>query len=314
GGAALLVLVVLGASSLIPPQIKPPPYGTELYETESAYNYIQVIRDGSQIQLVLNEGQAVHSIYDPTRLATGGYWDDMLLAPDFRPAAGAEIVPHRILILGLAGGTIARQYEAAFGGGVHMTGVELDPEIVKVARRYFALQEPDLRVVVGDARYFLATRPASVKYDAILVDVYQQPYIPFYMTTRQFFQLVREHLAPGGTAAINVGRTATDYRLVAAIASTMRPDFDSVYLLNPEHYLNTVVYGTTEPTSLHDVRQNLRLDRGPLLGAVAEDALATGDIRASTYHGRPFTDDWAPVENLIDSIIFSVGTRREPYG
>lgn len=311
GGAGLLVLIVLGTSMLIPPRIKPPPYGTELFETESAYNYIQVVRYGSQVQLILNEGQAVHSIYDPTQLATGGYWDDMLLAPDFRPAASSEVIPHRILILGLAGGTIARQYQAAYGTRVRMTGVELDPEIIKVARRYFALDETNLQVVVGDARYFLATRPASVKYDAILVDVYQQPYIPFYMTTAQFFQLIREHLAPGGTAAVNVGRTQTDYRLVAAIASTMRPVFDGIYLLNPQRYDNTVVYGTTERTSLPAIRHNVRLDRGPLLGEVARRALETGDIRASPYHARPFTDDWAPVENLIDSIIFDVATGRE---
>lgn len=309
--AVVLAVLVVAASLLTTHGIKPPEQGTLLYEKESAYNYIQVVRAGSEVQLILNEGQAVHSIYDPGTLTTRGYWDDMLLAPSFRPAQRTAPSPHRVAILGMAGGTVARQYVAGFGRGVQITGVELDPAIVDVGRRYFDLGSAHAKIVVQDARYWLATRPADDKYDVILVDAYRQPYIPFHLTTQEFFQLARRHLAPGGVMVVNVGRTATDYRLVDAIASTMKPVYDNVFLLDPPAYANTLVYGTTEPTTMADVNHNVSLAQGKLLEQVASDALAEQTIRPSPYRSRPFTDDVAPVENLIDSIILDVATGHQ---
>lgn len=309
--AIALAAIVVTAGLLTGHGIKPPEQGRLLYERESAYNYIQVVQVGNEVQLILNEGQAVHSIYDPNTLTTRGYWDDMLLAPSFRPAQSTTPRPQKVAILGMAGGTVARQYVAGFGRGVQITGVELDPAIVQVGYRYFHLGDAHANVVVQDARYWLATRPADDKYDVIMVDAYRQPYIPFHLTTEQFFQLAREHLAPGGVIVVNVGRTDTDYRLVDAIASTMRPVYDNVYLLDPPQYLNTLVFGTTENTSLDDVDHNIQLARGALLGQVASDVLSENTIRPSPYHETPFTDDVAPVENLIDSIILDVATGRE---
>jgi spermidine synthase len=307
---ALLMLVVLGAAFLLPPGIKPPTQGTLLYERDSAYNYIQVVRAGSRVELILNEGQAVHSVYDPNALLTGGPWDYTLLAPAFRSRQTSETRPSRIAILGLAGGTIARQYHAAYGNQVEVTGVELDPEIVATGRRYFALDQPNLNVVVQDARYWLSTRPASDRYDVIILDAYRQPYIPFHLTTKEFFELVRHHLRPGGVVAVNAGRTATDYRLVDALASSMRTAYQNVYLVDVPAFANTVIYGTSEPAALSDIEHNLALSREPLVQQVADSARAEGRLRASPYHSLPFTDDLAPVEALIDSIIFSYVTKE----
>jgi spermidine synthase len=306
----LLLVVVLATSFLVPRGIKPPGQGTLLFEKESAYNYIQVVRDGSRVELILNEGQAIHSIYDPTTLTTDGPWDFTVLAPSFQPARTAIPAPKRIAILGLAGGTIARQYSAAFGSGVRITGVELDPEIASVGRRYFAMNEPNLQVVVQDARYWLSTRPPDDRYDVIIMDAYRQPYIPFHLTTREFFQLVRRHLAPGGVAVVNAGRTASDYRLVDALASTMRPVFQDTYLLDVPAFANTMIYGTTSPTTMADIQHNLAASPGPLAQQIATTAMADGSIRPSPYHSKPFTDDLAPVERVIDSIIFNYATGR----
>ena len=77
--------------------------------------------------------------------------------------------------------------------------------------------------VVSDARYWLDTHGG--RYDVIVMDAYQQPYIPFHLTTREFFSAVRAHLKPGGVAVVNAGRTPRDFRLVDALASTMAADF-----------------------------------------------------------------------------------------
>ncbi len=305
--AAFAAVVVL-AWIFLPSGIKPPQVGRLLYEKESAYGYIQVVQDGSKTELILNEGEAIHSIYDSTNLLTGGPWDYMLVASAFRPAQASEVRPQDIAILGLAGGTAARQYVAAYGNSVQVTGVEIDPDILDVAHRYFHLDEPNVHPVVADARYWIDT--TSSKYDVIVMDAYRQPYIPFHLTTREFFSEVRGHLRTGGVAVVNAGRTATDYRLVDAIASTMAAVYSTVFLVDVPAFNNTLVYGTTEPVTLEDVQRNLALMGEPLSQQVARSVLTEGRLRVSPYHDQVFTDDLAPVERLIDEIIFSYVTGR----
>jgi spermidine synthase len=300
---AALALIVLLAGALVPPRIKSADQGTLLYEKESAYQYVQVVQNQGRTELVLNEGLAIHSIYDPRSLLTGGPWDYVTIASAFQPARPALPLPKRVLILGLAGGTSARQVRAAFGPSVDITGVEIDPDVLSVAYRYFHLGDSGVHAEVQDARYWLATRPAADRYDVIVMDAYRQPYIPFHLTTREFFDLARQHLNPGGVAVVNAGRTANDFRLVSALASTMRATYNDVYLVDVPQFTNTMIFGTTEPTSLEDVRHNLQQGSG-LYADVAQSALAEGNLRRSDYQGQVFTDDLAPVERLIDEIIF----------
>ncbi|HKW72684.1 MAG TPA: fused MFS/spermidine synthase [Candidatus Dormibacteraeota bacterium] len=305
---AAFAAAVIIAWIFLPSGIKPPQVGQLVYEKESAYHYIQVVRDGSKTELILNEGEAIHSIYDPENLLTGGPWDYMLVASSFHPAEPAEAPPRDVAILGLAGGTAARQYTAAYGTGVQITGVEIDPDILDVAHRYFHLDEPNVHAVVADARYWLDTQAGQ--YDVVVMDAYRQPYIPFHLTTREFFSEVKSHLRPGGVAVVNAGRTATDYRLVDAIASTMAPVYTNVFLVDVPAFNNTLVYGTTEPVTIEDVEHNLALVNEPVAQDVARSVLNDGRLRVSPYHDQVFTDDLAPVERLIDEIIFSYVTGR----
>src|SRR2546430_5616685 len=232
----------------------------------------------------------------------------MLIADYFRPAQPSEPRPADVAILDLAGGTAARQYTAVYGTGVQNTGVEIDPDILTVAHRYFHLDEPNVHPVVADARYWLDTNAA--KYDVIVMDAYRQPYIPFQLTTREFFSEVRDHLTPAGVAVVNAGRTASDYRLVDALASTMAAVYPSVFLVDVPSFSNTLVYGTMEPTTIEDVQHNLGLIGEPLAQDVARNAINEGRLRVSPYHSQVFTDDLAPVERLIDEIIFGYVTGR----
>ena len=273
--------------------------GVRLYETESAYNYIQVVKVGNETQLVLNEGQAVHSVYDPTSDYTHAYWDEVLLARYF----GSGQTPRRVAVVGLAGGTIAREL-TAIEGPVTIDGVELDPKIVEVGRKYFAMTEPNLRVTVADGRYWMATQAGQ--YDLILVDAYRQPYIPFYLTTKEFFQNAREHLAPDGVLAVNVGRTQTDYRLVDALSGTLTAVFPKTFVIDATgRFNNSVVFATDAPASLELFRARAEAETNPKLQPIISDALAGGNLRQAHPNGIVFTDDLAPVERLIDDIIVS---------
>jgi spermidine synthase len=305
---ASFAIAVILAWIFLPSGIKPPQVGRLVYEKESAYHYIQVVQVGSKTELILNEGEAVHSIYDTQSLVTGGPWDYMVIANAFRPAQVSEARPKDIAILGLAGGTAARQYTAAFGDGVQITGVEIDPDILTVARKYFHLDQPNVHPVAADARYWLDTQAGQ--YDVVVMDAYRQPYIPFHLTTREFFSEVRGHLKPGGVAVVNAGRTTTDYRLVDAIASTMAAVYPSVFLVDVPAFANTLVYASTEQTTLADVQHNLALINEPFAQGVAASALNEGNLRVSPYHSQVFTDDLAPVERLIDEIIFGYVTAK----
>ncbi len=139
--AALAALAVPALAVAAPAGVRPPDRGILLHERESAYNYIQVVDEDGRRSLILNEGHAVHSVYDPDELLTGGPWDYFMVAPLMVEDA-AEPEPRDVLLIGLAGGTVARQLTAAYGP-IPITGVEIDPEINEVAREYFALGELD---------------------------------------------------------------------------------------------------------------------------------------------------------------------------
>jgi spermidine synthase len=249
--------------------------------------------------LLLDEGTAVHSIYNPTSLYTHGYWDDALLAPYF----GSGHAPDRVALVGLAGGTVARQF-TAIDGPIPIDGVEIDPKIVDAGRRYFDMTEPNLHVTVADGRYWMATQAG--RYDVIFVDAYRQPYIPFYLTTREFFQSAKAHLAPDGVLAINVGRTPTDNRLVDALSGTLNAVFANVFVIDSNRrFTNSVIYATSSPATVESFIARAGGETNPKLQPIAAEALQTGGVRQVRPNGIVFTDDLAPVERLIDDIILS---------
>ena len=286
-------------------EIKPPYRGTLVEEAESEYNYIQVLDDDGRYLLALNDGHAIHSIYDPSSVLTGGPWDYFLLAPTMN---GVE--PNDALIVGLAGGTSAHSLLATYPN-LHIDGVEIDPKVLELARTYFALDDPRLTTHARDGRYFLETTDRT--YDLVALDAYRQPYIPFHLATREFFELVDQHLNEHGVVVVNAGRSETDFRLVDALSSTMSAVFRSVWLVDVQGYDNTMVIASNDEITLDDIEQRLQSTMpGSNQQIVAAEVFADGNLRMNAAHDRPFTDDRAPVETLIDRMIFDAA--REETG
>jgi spermidine synthase len=175
-----------------------------------------------------------------------------------------------------------------------------------VGREYFALDElENVDVIVADGRY--ALRTSDQTYDLIGIDAYRQPYIPFQLTSREFFQEVSDHLRPGGVAIVNAGRTTTDFRLVDALATTLRDVFPYVTAIDVARYTNTILVASNSPLSESALVANL--DRLPAESPVREVAawsLDAGNMRSiePSQGGLVFTDDRAPVELVIDQMIF----------
>ncbi|MEI7553663.1 fused MFS/spermidine synthase [Candidatus Chlorohelix sp.] len=307
--AIILALAVLTIQGVTRPAVN----GELVFEKESADNYIQVVKrpvgDGTfRFDLVLNEGRAVHSIYyqDPNRILTGGPWDYYMISPFFNKDI-KETTIKRSMLIGLGAGTVSKQLTRAYGANIQIEGIEVDPEIIEVGRKYFDMNEPNLKAIADDGRYYLIT--SKEKYDIIGMDAYKQPYIPFHLTTQEFFKQVRDHLTPTGVAVVNAGAPEyaggkRDYRLVEALASTMKTVYPNVYLVNVDGYFNTMVIGTNQPTSIENFRENItKYVSNDLIKTVGATALEKGDIREWTKADAFFTDDLAPVERVIDTII-----------
>lgn len=279
-----------------------------IYEQASAYNFIQVLEWRGERWLRLNEGEGIHSVWRPGPGLSEGIWDYFLLAPYFR--GQGDVRPRHVLIVGLAGGTAATLYARAFGP-VPMVGVELDPAVIRVGRKYFGLDAiPSLSTVAMDGRLFLYT--TDDRFDVVLLDAYRPPYIPFHLVTVEFFRLVAEHLTPDGVVAVNVARTARDRRLVDAVSATLHQVFPSVFVvdepLRGAAWGNSVVIASRQPITLADFWANVKGTNNPYVKEMARRA--RGHVFPAPQKGLVLRDDRAPVEQIVHAIIVAYLTGR----
>ncbi len=264
-----------------------------LYEAETTHQYARVVErpDGSRA-LELNEGQAVHSLYRPGSYLTGDYWDGHLVLP----FAARRRPPGRVAILGNAGGTVAR----AFGHFFPRTAVdaaEIDGELTELGRRLLGLRNPRMRVFAEDARPWLQRSAGG--YDAIMVDAYRQPYIPFYLATREFFELCRDRLRPGGVVIVNVGHPEGSDELERVLGATMAADFPRVlrYPIEPTNTLLLAGDASLSPSRLRAAAAGLPSALMPLALEAARR------LAPRLPGGEVYTDDRAPVEWLVDASL-----------
>lgn len=289
--------VAIAALLLVPaPAIKQPKAGDRvLYETDTEYQYARVVRGAGGVRrLELNEGQAIHSVYDTVTgtAVTGNYWDGHV----FWSFAAQRQPPRRVAILGNAGGTVARAYGKYFPA-TNVDGVEIDGELSAIGRRWFDMRNPRLRTVHEDARPFL--RRTRARYDVISLDTYRQPYIPFYLTTREFFALAHSRLAPGGVMIVNVGHPEGQDDLERVLTATVGREFAHV-MRDPIRPTNTLLVASDAPVAAAGLERAAR-KFPPALQAVALQG--ANRLAAPLTGGDVYTDDKAPVEWLIDESI-----------
>jgi predicted membrane-bound spermidine synthase len=275
--------------------------GRVIWERETLYQYAVVIEDeDGERRLELNEGQAVHSVYKPGEWLTGNYWDEFLVLP----LAGRSTPPRSVLILGNAAGTVARQY-GRFFPATRVDGVEIDGRLNDLARTHFDLdapspQAPNVHLHTADGRPFL--RATERRYDAIFVDAYRQPYVPFHLATREFFQLAKDRLEPGGVVLVNIGHPESSDALEEVLTATMADVFATV-VRDPSQDVNTIAMATDAPVSGAKLRAAIP-GLAPELRPVA--AATAARIAPGLTGGRVYTDDVSPVEWLIDASIVEV--------
>jgi hypothetical protein len=201
-----------------------------------------------------------------------------------------------VAILGNAAGTTARAYGHYFPETA-VDGVEIDAKLTELGERYFDLDNPRLEVFHEDARPWLEDSEGG--YDVIMVDAYRQPYIPFYLATREFFELARDRLAPGGVVIVNAGHPEGNDDLETVLGRTLAEVFPTV-VRDPLEDTNTLLLASEGPASgerLAGAVPSLPED----LRVIA--ARESGRIEPRLPGGEVYTDDRAPVEWLIDRSI-----------
>ena len=289
--AALALLIALPIGT-----IKAADGARVIWEQETEYQYARVIEDSDGTRtLELNEGQAIHSVYRPGEYLTGDYWDEFLIAP----FATGEGPPEKVAILGNAAGTTARAIGHYFPDA-QIDAVEIDGELTDVGRELFDMRAPGLRAHTADARPWL--RRSDDRYDLIMVDAYHQPYIPFYMATKEFFEEVRDHLTPGGVVAINIGHPEDSDDLEEVLTATVKDVFAYV-MRDPIVDTNTVLLASRAPVSAAAVRRaaaELPAELKPLAADFA------GRLAPPLSGGTVYTDDVSPVEWLVDASLVKV--------
>ncbi|MFD4325781.1 spermidine synthase [Nocardioides sp. NPDC058538] len=273
--------------------------GEVIWEKETEYQYARVVEydDGSRY-LELNEGHAVHSVYTEGEWLTGAYWDEMLSLS----YAGAE-APKSVAILGSAAGTTARQF-GHFAPETRVDAVEIDEDVTEVGQKLFDLKDqPNLHLHTADARPWLQKQ--TRKYDAIMVDAYHQPYIPFYLTTKEFFALAKDHLNPGGVLVVNSAHPEGSTALEKVLTATLRTSFGEAVWRSDSGPTNTHLIATVDPEAdpAADLIATAKSQPADLAGTLTDSAAR---LEPGIRGGTVYTDDVAPVEWLTDLSLLEV--------
>jgi len=264
-----------------------------LYEHDSAYNHIVVTEDEQGIRCLLFERdgalQSVVKVEDPDYLELP-YVRAMLVGLAFCEPAGT--IPERVLMVGLGGGTIPRFMRRHFPEmTIHV--VEIDPEVVSVAKRFFGFQEDKrLKVFVQDGRKFIEN--CKKPYDMILLDAYSSENIPYHLATEEFLKAARKAVTPNGIVVANVWSRFSN-PLYDSMVCTYQAVFEDLYIFDVEDSGNKIFAALKRPAVL---RKELLVGRAERISQERQFPYDLGQVVKYGY--RRATGRYFPGEVLKD--------------
>lgn len=231
--AFVVAIAGIGLFWVVPPVYT---HASLIHSEDSPYATIFVTEDSKGIRrLHMDNLLGTQSIYDPSALVPNPqyYYSYFGVLPTMIEE------PETVLILGHAGGTFTRIFNAYYPD-LALTGVELDPAITKVAQDYFALGEASVEIIHTDARIYL--QETEKNYDLILVDTYHGLHIPPHLATQEFFRVAAEHLNPGGILALNAASDEGPF--LDALSSTFASQFEYASRMNIPSSNNALIIGS----------------------------------------------------------------------
>lgn len=291
---AIAFLGIGAASAEDPSKLEPPRL---LEQRESLYNNIYIYQRSPYVILTFGHNK---QIYTESVINSRDDRELLLIYTQFM-TAGLLYPKHvqSILEIGTGGGRTA-WYLHRFLPDVHITSVELDPAVVELSRKYFGLKdEPNFAVEAKDGRLFLAQ--SKDKYDVIMIDAYRGPFVPFHLLTREFYQIVKDHLAEGGVVVQNV---ASDTMLFDSALKTIGAVFAQLEFYKTDDNYVTIAYegparkaeDLAAVAGERDKAFGLRYPLADML--VVRKAVDLNDAQMVSPKATVLTDDFAPVEAL----------------
>jgi spermidine synthase len=176
-----------------------------LCERNSPYQQISVVQTGNLRYLRFkNSNQSALDLDDPLRMVFP-YTSYLHLGVVAHPQ------PTKVLFIGLGGGSAPRKFLHDYPSLTAVDAVEIDPEVVKIARTYFALpDDPRFKVSIADGRLFVEESGPAIAagrtdpYDLVIIDAYTASSIPHHLITFEFLRAVRKILSPDGVVVANL--------------------------------------------------------------------------------------------------------------
>jgi len=275
------------------------------YETTSPYHHVRVLDDGKFRTLCFDDAlETSMNIQNPL---TGHYE----YTEYFHMAWLWNTNLQSVLTVGLGGGSTQRSFEHYYPQ-VMVESVEIDPVVFQVAKDYFNLRESDRQKVhLEDGRMYL--RRTQTKYDLVILDAYVQgrygSCLPQHLATKEFFQIVKDHLTTNGICAYNVigSNSGWHAEIVGSIYRTLNTVFPQVYLFACRSSQNIVLIATKARgrAEMNGLRQRAELlvQSGRATLPTFRDRLGSLQLNApSNLLVCPvLTDDYAPVEGLANA-------------
>ncbi|MGI9415737.1 MAG: spermidine synthase [Hyphomicrobiales bacterium] len=269
---------------------------SELLETvESHYNSIFVIRNSTYVTLAFGHKRRR---YVESQRNTADLLELPVAYTKAMTAALAYVdKPDDLLMIGMGGGSIT-WYLHNHIPDARITAVELDPEMIRLAEKYYQLKpQPNYSIVESDGRLFLVRDKKS--YDVIFIDAYRGPFVPFHLLTREYYELVKKRLKPGGIVAQNVEPSTM---LFDSTYATLLEVFDRVDFIPGGGNVIAVAYDGPRRDAAelmrtageHETAYKLRYRLAPMIERRKGHEKPGSDV-------QPLTDDFAPV-NILKAV------------
>src|ERR687891_415555 len=282
----------------------PKTWAKNILQKDTFYHRIRIEEDNEARYMYFDRTlQSAMNLKDPTalRLIYSRYTS---LGVAFRPDA------KKILIIGLGGGSIPKKVQKEFPK-MEIDAVEIDPEVVKLAKDYFHIKESSqMRLHAQDGRLFL-TRTQN-QYDIILIDAYYADAMPFHLATREFFELAQRKLTSNGIVVANLisAVTGPSGKIARAFVKTQRRIFPQTYVfavrradnVSSDTIQNVIVVATKDKQRL-DIKEIVKratsLNKGLFPESIQDISRAYYDGSLPDQDVPVLTDDYAPTDNLL---------------